>query len=62
MRCIEERTTQLTGVDVESLEYLQVVRYLPGQEYKKHTDYLDIDYLKKNYWERGRSIWSMIRH
>ncbi|RKP24551.1 hypothetical protein SYNPS1DRAFT_23375 [Syncephalis pseudoplumigaleata] len=50
VRCIEERTAQITGIDMASLEYLQVVRYLPGQEYKKHTDYLDIDYLRTNYW------------
>ncbi|KAI9599045.1 hypothetical protein BDF19DRAFT_429915 [Syncephalis fuscata] len=50
VECIEERATQLTGADRESLEYLQVVRYHPGQEYKKHTDFLDIEYLKKNYW------------
>jgi prolyl 4-hydroxylase len=38
---IERRISELLGVPVENGEPIQVLRYLPGAEYKPHWDYFD---------------------
>lgn len=38
---IDQRIAQLTGIPVEHGEGLQVMRYLPGQEYQPHFDFFN---------------------
>jgi len=48
--CIEHRAGNITGIDMDSSESLQVVRYEPGQFYKPHHDYTPRESLLGNYW------------
>lgn len=41
LHSIEERLSLLTGWPIENGEGLQVLRYLPGQQYKPHFDWFD---------------------
>jgi prolyl 4-hydroxylase len=41
---IEQRISELTGIPEDKGEPLQVLRYLPGAEYKPHFDYFDPGY------------------
>ncbi|MDE3154976.1 MAG: 2OG-Fe(II) oxygenase [Acidobacteriota bacterium] len=43
VKTIEERIAQLTRTPVTHGEGLQVIRYLPGQEYQAHFDFFDPD-------------------
>lgn len=40
---LESRIAALTGWPIECGEGLQVLRYLPGAEYRPHFDYFDVD-------------------
>ena len=44
---IEQKVALMTGKDVECIEALQVVRYLPGQLYKQHHDWFEEEYREK---------------
>jgi prolyl 4-hydroxylase len=39
VKAIESRAALLSGYPLDNLEPLQVVRYQPGQQYKRHFDY-----------------------
>jgi prolyl 4-hydroxylase len=46
---IEKRAAEVTGIPIENLEPLQVVRYEHGQFYKPHYDYLPVtDSIRRN--------------
>ena len=38
---IDARTAKLVGWPVDKTENIQVLRYMPGEEYKPHNDYFD---------------------
>ena len=41
LRMLAEKVSRISGLPTENLENLQVCRYLPGQEFKLHTDNQD---------------------
>lgn len=45
---IEQRAAQAAGVSVENIEGFQVVKYLPGQQYKAHNDWFHHEHGMKN--------------
>jgi prolyl 4-hydroxylase len=49
IKTLEQRASQATGIPLENLEPLQVVRYEHGQFYKPHFDYLPVtDAVRRN--------------
>lgn len=44
---IEKRAATYMGNTINHLESLQVVRYLPGQQFKEHHDWFNNEYLEK---------------
>lgn len=45
---IEKRAATYMGNTINHLESLQVVRYLPGQQFKEHHDWFNHEYLEKS--------------
>jgi prolyl 4-hydroxylase len=41
IRCLEQRLADLVGVPADHGEALQVLHYLPGQQYEPHVDWFD---------------------
>jgi prolyl 4-hydroxylase len=41
LECIEKRASYITGLPIENIEGLQVVKYVHGQYYKEHHDFFD---------------------
>ena len=48
LREIEEKVAVLTGKPIENIEYMQVVKYTPGQEFKPHHDWFTPEYMQIN--------------
>ncbi|GMH59472.1 hypothetical protein TL16_g02834 [Triparma laevis f. inornata] len=44
---IHEKIAEVTGVPFNNSEHLQILQYFPGQEYKKHHDFIQGDSDKK---------------
>jgi hypothetical protein len=40
-RTIQKRTAELTGTDPQHMEYMQILKYNPGEFYKSHHDNID---------------------
>lgn len=45
---IEKRISDIMGISIEHGEDLQILRYLPGQEYKPHLDYFQTPSVTNN--------------
>lgn len=49
---IKEKASKLSGLPIENIEGLQVVRYKPGQQYKSHYDWFEEGHFDKKHGNR----------
>jgi prolyl 4-hydroxylase len=57
---IESRTCKTIGINNRCAEQIQGQKYCVGDQFKIHTDYFDLDILKKNQSIKGQRTWTFM--